>query len=180
MSTQVLRSSRQPKSYSNSRQYWREQESGCSQQKSQVTLSTCINSLPPRNICEIWCYDKRLPDPASPSTPDHETCLSTFFYHLQEIVMTTCPALQELCGSGKYFSLSSSELFKLTFKPHSGTISPISNPDRVLKWCLLERPALISYKSQTHSAWYHFSQKRSLQRRRCWLKCSQEISGNLL
>lgn len=60
----------------------------------------------------------------------------------------------------KYFSLSSSELFKLTFKLQSGAISPISNPGRVLKKCMLERPVLIFYKSQTHSAWYHFSQKR--------------------
>lgn len=46
--------------------------------------------------------------------------------------MTIYPILQELCASVKYFSLSGYELFKLTFKLHSGALSPNSSPGKVL------------------------------------------------
>lgn len=46
--------------------------------------------------------------------------------------MTSFSILQEPCVTVKYFSLSGYELFKLTFKLHSASLSPNSSPGRVL------------------------------------------------
>lgn len=72
-----------------------------------------------------------------------------FYSYPPKIGMTSCLALQELYATVTHFSLSGYELFKLTFKLHSGTISPNSTPDRILKSYLLDRPALRSYENQT-------------------------------
>lgn len=67
-----------------------------------------------------------------------------FYSFLQKI---GCTASQDLGAIVKYFSLSSYELFKLTFKRHLGTASPDSSPEfwgcwTGLHWPLKVKPIL--------------------------------------
>lgn len=70
-----------------------------------------------------------------------------------------CVASWELYAIVKYFFFSDYDFFKVTFKLHSGTASPNSSPDSILKRYLLDSPSL-TFKSQTHSVRYSFWQKR--------------------
>lgn len=155
MSTQVLRSSRQPESYGNSRRIKVVLEATRRQEftadiPSDSSTTARINSLPLRDLGDNFGSVTRCGQIRQPQAylGTRHAC-RLFYSYPPKIGMTSCLALQELYATVTHFSLSGYELFKLTFKLHSGTISPNSTPDRVLKSYLLDRPALRSYENQT-------------------------------